>query len=418
MTFNPLTALSPLDGRYAGKVDALRERLFAGYFQRGEDLGDTATLHAMAHEQGLKTQDLQAWLLSGYTSELAHVVEPGPSPAIRFPGDGPYDERLGYHRLPEWTRKLGEQGYVVSAQARMSETQLGLIDSGLFTIYAEKDQAGLDLADCDAYIGVSAGGFIAAGLANGITSRMLAVRDAITGAADAAGVPGIRPGRHFDGLQGVGQEFEAAHRGRCRRHTHPAGRFKFGQATQQLAIRFTGPDFAGAGVAFHLQGDIEGIAWRDFAVSSHHHAGVQANAHFQFGAGAAQGRIALALTRQQRQLHGHAGGQPGITFGAAWITKHHTELVAQRADQCATAHQRGFLEGLTQGALQTFTLFETIAVQAITGIPPRRRHRKGAAQGRSPTRQDRKSGRVTARLRNGARVPSQPPGGLPHSGSS
>ncbi len=25
MTCNPLTALSPLDGRYAGKVDALRE---------------------------------------------------------------------------------------------------------------------------------------------------------------------------------------------------------------------------------------------------------------------------------------------------------------------------------------------------------------------------------------------------------
>jgi len=28
MTFNPLTALSPLDGRYAGKVDALREHFF------------------------------------------------------------------------------------------------------------------------------------------------------------------------------------------------------------------------------------------------------------------------------------------------------------------------------------------------------------------------------------------------------
>ena len=151
----------------------------------------------------------------------------------------------------------------------------------------------------------------------------------LTGAADAAGVPGIRAGGHFDGLQGVGQEFEAAHRGRRRRHTHPAGRFEFGQATQQLAIRFTGPDFAGAGVAFHLQGNIEGIAWRDFAVSGHHHAGVQANAHFQFGAGTAQGSIALALARQQRQLHGHAGGQPGITFGAAWVTKHHTELVAQ-----------------------------------------------------------------------------------------
>ena len=205
----------------------------------------------------------------------------------------------------------------------------------------------------------------------------------LTGAADAAGVPGIRAGGHFDGLQGVGQEFEAAHRGRRRRHTHPAGRFEFGQATQQLAIRFTGPDFAGAGVAFHLQGNIEGIAWRDFAVSGHHHAGVQANAHFQFGAGTAQGSIALALARQQRQLHGHAGGQPGITFGAAWVTKHHTELVAQRADQCATAHQRGFLEGLTQGALQTFTLFETIAVQAITGI--RLTDRNAATQDRDLT---------------------------------
>ncbi|RZS53125.1 transglycosylase domain-containing protein [Sphaerotilus mobilis] len=99
-------------------------------------------LHELQHSR------LQAWLLSGYTSELAHVVEPGPSPAIRFPGDGPYDERLGYHRLPDWTRKLATQGYAVSAQARMSETQLGLVDSGLFTIYPEKDQAGLDVADC------------------------------------------------------------------------------------------------------------------------------------------------------------------------------------------------------------------------------------------------------------------------------
>ncbi|MGY0196393.1 transglycosylase domain-containing protein [Leptothrix sp. BB-4] len=101
-----------------------------------------AGLHELQHSR------LQAWLLSGFTSELHHVVEAGPSPAIRFPGDGPYDERLGYHRLPDWTRSLASQGYRVSAQARMSETQLGLIDTGLFAIYPEKDQAGLDVSDC------------------------------------------------------------------------------------------------------------------------------------------------------------------------------------------------------------------------------------------------------------------------------
>ena len=45
--------------------------------------------------------------------------------------------------------------------------------------------------------------------------------------------------------------------------------------------------------------------------------------------------------------------------------------------------QRGFLEGLTQGALQTFTLFETIAVQAITGI--RLTDRNAATQDRDLT---------------------------------
>ncbi len=96
----------------------------------------------------LQHSRLQAWLLAGITHDLGQVVEPGPSRAIRFPGDGPYDERLGYHRLPEWTGKLASQGYRVSAQARMSDTQLGLIDTGLFAIYGEKDQAGLDVADC------------------------------------------------------------------------------------------------------------------------------------------------------------------------------------------------------------------------------------------------------------------------------
>lgn len=91
---------------------------------------------------------LQAQLLGKLAGELQFKVEPGPSNAIRFPGSGPYDERLGYRAIPKFVERLGPQGYAVTAQARMSPRLIELSDQGLFNPYREKDQAGLELRDC------------------------------------------------------------------------------------------------------------------------------------------------------------------------------------------------------------------------------------------------------------------------------
>lgn len=91
---------------------------------------------------------LQARFASGLARELTFSVGEGPSAAVRYPGDGPYDERFGYHMLPQWISRMGQQGFAVTAQARMSPRMLSIADHGLFPIYREKSQAGLDLRDC------------------------------------------------------------------------------------------------------------------------------------------------------------------------------------------------------------------------------------------------------------------------------
>lgn len=96
----------------------------------------------------LRTHRLQAARLADIARELRFEVDAGPSDAIRFPGAGPYDERLGYRRLPEFVERLERQGFRVSAQARMSPRMIEVRDHDLFTIYREKDQAGLELREC------------------------------------------------------------------------------------------------------------------------------------------------------------------------------------------------------------------------------------------------------------------------------
>ncbi len=92
----------------------------------------------------LHSSRLQAWYFSGVASKLRFSLDVGPSPAIRFPGSGPYDRRMGYSDLPQFVQRLAANGFVVSEQARMSPA---LLHSGLPPIYHEKDQAGLRLLD-------------------------------------------------------------------------------------------------------------------------------------------------------------------------------------------------------------------------------------------------------------------------------
>src|SRR4051794_28186092 len=70
---------------------------------------------AMTAKDEVETSRRQAAWLSRLAPELRYETAPGPSPAIRFPGVGPFDERLGYHDLPALVKRLGDQGFGVVA---------------------------------------------------------------------------------------------------------------------------------------------------------------------------------------------------------------------------------------------------------------------------------------------------------------
>ncbi|NMM10629.1 MAG: penicillin-binding protein [Polaromonas sp.] len=91
----------------------------------------------------------QARYLSRLGRELTFQPEVGPSPSIRFPKSGPYDERLGYSKIPAFTQFLSAHDYLITDQARLSPRLAELAEKGLSPAYQEKTQAGLDLLDCN-----------------------------------------------------------------------------------------------------------------------------------------------------------------------------------------------------------------------------------------------------------------------------
>jgi membrane peptidoglycan carboxypeptidase len=101
---------------------------------------------ALWHETTRST--LQARYFSELGRQMDFHVEPGPSPEIRFPGEGPFDVRLGYSAIPARTERLAAQGYSIAAQARISPRMAEVADRGLFLPYHEKTRAGLTLLDC------------------------------------------------------------------------------------------------------------------------------------------------------------------------------------------------------------------------------------------------------------------------------
>ena len=98
----------------------------------------------------VQTSRYQARRLAAFDRKLQFALHPGSSDAIRFPGSGPYDQRLGYHPLPRFLERLTAQDWQITEQARMSTDLVGVIDHGLFAPYAEKNQAGFELLDCRA----------------------------------------------------------------------------------------------------------------------------------------------------------------------------------------------------------------------------------------------------------------------------
>ncbi|MDD5390603.1 MAG: transglycosylase domain-containing protein [Gallionellaceae bacterium] len=90
----------------------------------------------------------QAMLLAGYGKRLTFQTDAGENPALRVPKHGPYNIRNGYAELPKFVRRLKEQGFEVTAQARISPDMAHILDYGLYLPYKEKSVTGLTLLDC------------------------------------------------------------------------------------------------------------------------------------------------------------------------------------------------------------------------------------------------------------------------------
>ena len=95
----------------------------------------------------MRTSTLQSRWFSSLAAEISWQVRPGPSPEISFP-TGPYDQRVGYSRLPNMIESASVRGFDLVEQARASYRYRSLVGEwSLFPIYREKSQTGLSIID-------------------------------------------------------------------------------------------------------------------------------------------------------------------------------------------------------------------------------------------------------------------------------
>jgi len=94
-----------------------------------------------------RTSIIESWIFSHYAKKLQFEVRPGPSPSIIFPKAGPADKKRGYVSIPVFTKKLEEQGYAISRQARFSPDLLKAVQKGISPPYEEKTVTGLTILD-------------------------------------------------------------------------------------------------------------------------------------------------------------------------------------------------------------------------------------------------------------------------------
>jgi len=97
----------------------------------------------------LLSSALEAKYLVKTAQKMTWQIRPGPSNRIRYPGQGPYDVRLGYSKLPDYLARLDKAGWQIDEQAKISIQMARARDLGLFLPYHEKDQAGFSLLDSD-----------------------------------------------------------------------------------------------------------------------------------------------------------------------------------------------------------------------------------------------------------------------------
>lgn len=101
-----------------------------------------------AIETEVRTSKLQAREISRYAASLSYSMHEGASDAVKYPGEGPFDKRLGYSAMDEFLPRLLKRDYLIKQQARFSPALMSYSGHGFFVPYAEKIQAGLSITDC------------------------------------------------------------------------------------------------------------------------------------------------------------------------------------------------------------------------------------------------------------------------------
>lgn len=104
-----------------------------------------AALLALVYE--MRTSTLQSIYFTRVAAEASYKVEAGPNPNTTFPSFGPYDDRLGYTRIPRIIDNLLKNGFEITSQARQSERFRSLAKSGLYPPYRTKTVAGITILD-------------------------------------------------------------------------------------------------------------------------------------------------------------------------------------------------------------------------------------------------------------------------------
>ncbi|MEQ8331531.1 MAG: transglycosylase domain-containing protein [Longimicrobiales bacterium] len=106
-----------------------------------------AVVLAVLGVREVRSSRLQAALFTRLADGIGFSVEAGPSPSIRFPDRGPYDRRLGYTRIPDFTLRMDSLGFDLTHQARFSPRLLRVTDWGAYPVYETKASAGLTVQD-------------------------------------------------------------------------------------------------------------------------------------------------------------------------------------------------------------------------------------------------------------------------------
>ncbi|RJQ84726.1 MAG: glycosyl transferase family 51 [Desulfobacteraceae bacterium] len=95
----------------------------------------------------MRTSLFQSKLLAPIATKITYRIAKGPSSRPVQAPAGPYDQRLGYTRLPEFSARLQAQAYTIYAQAEVSDEMHQVVQKGIFPIFKEKSAAGLDIRD-------------------------------------------------------------------------------------------------------------------------------------------------------------------------------------------------------------------------------------------------------------------------------